>query len=174
MTILDIHGLISWHIVVGLLVIPPTLVKVGSTGFRIVRYYTGQSAYRQAGPPQLMMRVLGPLVILCTLLVLATGILATVQGPTERHQQLWGLPVTALFLHQASFFAWLAVMTLHVLGRTVRAVKIAVGHDRTSVAGVGARVAVLVGMAASAVVLAMVLAGPWISTWQDRGFRLRH
>jgi hypothetical protein len=29
-------------------------------------------------------------------------------------------------------------------------------------------------MAASAVILAVVLAGPWISAWQDRGFRLRH
>ncbi|MFC6704528.1 hypothetical protein [Flexivirga alba] len=127
-TVLDIHGLISWHIVVGLLLIPPALLKVASTGWRIVRFYTGEPSYRLAGPPQLVMRVLGPLVILLTLAVLATGIVVAVQGPAERRHGLLGLPVTGLFLHQATFFAWLAVMTLHVLGRTVRAVKIAGGR----------------------------------------------
>lgn len=175
-TILDIHGLISWHIVVGLLLVPPALVKVGSTGWRIVRYYTGDASYRRAGPPQLLMRALGPLVVLLTLVVLATGILVAVQGPGERHNGLAGLPVTALFLHQASFFAWLAVMTVHVLGRTVRATKIVFGRSdaRERVAGMSARITALVGMAGASVILAVLLAGPWITAWEQRGFRFRH
>lgn len=174
-TVLDIHGLISWHIVVGLLLVPPALLKVGSTGWRILRYYTGSTAYRQAGPPQLVMRVVGPLVVLLTLVVLATGILVAVDGPAERHQDVLGLPVTALFLHQASFFAWLAVMTVHVLGRSVRAAKI-VSNRATSgarVAGTAVRVAVLAGMALCSVLLAMLLASPWVDTWRQQDFRFR-
>lgn len=175
-TILDIHGLISWHIVVGLLLIPPALVKVGSTGWRIARCYTGHVAYRQAGPPQLVMRVIGPFVVLFTVVVLATGILVAVEGSTERHRELLGLPVTALFLHQASFFAWLAVMTVHVLGRTVRATKIVTGRvtARVGVAGATFRIALLAAVALCSVVLAMLLASPWINAWQQQGFRSRH
>ena len=168
-TILDIRGLISWHIVVGLLLVPPALVKVGSTGWRIVRYYTGDPAYRRAGPPQLVMRLLGPLVVLLTLLVLGTGILVALQGPDERQQSLLGLPVSALFLHKASFFAWLVVMTVHVLGRTVRAAKIVAGRTAAPgrIAGAGARVAGLAGMAICSIVLAVWLAGPWIGAWHQ-------
>jgi len=175
-TILDIHGLISWHIVVGLLLIPPALLKVASTGWRIVRYYTGNAVYEQAGPPVLVMRMLGPLVVLSTLAVLGTGVLVAIDGPGERHHGLLGLPVSALFLHQASFFIWLVVMTIHVLGRTVRATKIVSGRTQPSgrVAGTTGRVVVLAGMAVSSVVLAVLLAGPWIQSWQQQGFRFDH
>ncbi|WP_460599889.1 hypothetical protein [Flexivirga lutea] len=154
-----------------MLLVPPALVKVGTTGWRIVRYYAGDTAYRRTGPPQLMMRILGPLVVFFTLAVLATGILIGVQGPAERHSALLGVPVTALFLHKATFFAWLAVMTIHVLGRTIRAAKVVAGRERRRVAGGAARFAVLAGMAVCSVGLAMLLAGPWISAWQQHGPR---
>lgn len=175
-TILDIHGLISWHIVVGLLLIPPALVKIGSTGWRILRYYAGNAAYHQAGPPRVVMRVLGPLVVLLTLTLLATGILVAVEGPAGRHRGLLGSPVTALFLHQASFFAWLVVMVVHVLGRTVRATKIVAGRTASSgrVSGARARTLIFAGMATCSVVLAIWLASPWINAWQQQGFQFRH
>lgn len=170
-TILDIQGLIGWHIVVGLLLVPPALVKIGSTGWRILRYYAGDAAYRQAGPPQMVMRVLGPLVVLSTVAVLATGILVAVESPGGQRHGLLGIPVTALLLHKATFFAWLAVMTVHVLGRTVRATKVVASRAGQRVGGARARVAVLVGMALCSVALATFLASPWISSWQQRGFR---
>lgn len=175
-TLLDVRGLIGWHIVVGLLLVPPAVVKVGSTGWRIVRYYTGHPAYRRAGPPQPVMRILGPLVVLLTLLLLGTGILVAVQGPTGRRQGMLGLPVTALFAHQATFVAWLVVMTVHVLGRIVRAVKTVTGRPGhgVRVAGIGGRTAALATMAVAGVVLAVLLAGPWIATWQHTGFLPRH
>src|SRR5436305_7930287 len=40
-TILDLGGLLTWHLVVGILLIPPALVKTATTGWRIVRYYAG-------------------------------------------------------------------------------------------------------------------------------------
>src|SRR6266581_6310590 len=73
-TLLDVRGWLDWHIVIGVLLIPPALVKTASTGWRIVRYYTGSRAYRDAGPPTLVLRVLGPLVVLFTLAVLGSGV----------------------------------------------------------------------------------------------------
>src|SRR5437660_12665963 len=55
-TLLDVHGLISWHVALGVLLIPPALLKTASTGWRIVRYYSGNRPYRQAGPPALFLR----------------------------------------------------------------------------------------------------------------------
>lgn len=38
-TLLDVRGLIIWHIALGAILIPPSLVKTVSTGWRVVRYY---------------------------------------------------------------------------------------------------------------------------------------
>ncbi len=54
-TLLDVTELISWHIAIGVLLIPPALVKTATTGWRILRYYTGNGTYRQAGPPPLLL-----------------------------------------------------------------------------------------------------------------------
>src|SRR6185369_10099690 len=72
-TLLDVRGLIGWHVAVGVLLVPPALVKTGSTGWRIIRYYTGDRSYRRAGPPPGPLRILGPLVVVSTLAVLASG-----------------------------------------------------------------------------------------------------
>src|SRR5689334_6912276 len=89
-TLLDVHGLMSWHVTIGALLIPPALLKTGSTGWRIVRYYRGNDAYRAAGPPPLLLRVLGPLVVFSTLAVLGTGIWLIVVGPDRSRSDLIG------------------------------------------------------------------------------------
>ena len=83
-TLADVHGFISWHLVIGALLIPPALLKTATTGWRILRYYTGREPYRVAGPPPLLLRVLGPLVVAATLAVLGTGLLLVVLGPDDR------------------------------------------------------------------------------------------
>ena len=57
-TLVDVRGLMDWHVVIGAVLIPPALAKTASTGWRIVRYYSGQRDYRLAGPPPLVLRVL--------------------------------------------------------------------------------------------------------------------
>ena len=69
-TILSIRQLLSLHIIVGLLVIPPVLLKLASTGYRFLRYYAGDRDYVAKGPPHLLMRLLAPLLIVSTLTVL--------------------------------------------------------------------------------------------------------
>jgi hypothetical protein len=107
-TILSVRGLITWHIFVGIALIGPLLLKTGTTVYRFYRYYTGNEAYVRKGPPHPILRVLGPLVILTSLTVVGTGL-----GLLAEHPGDGGL---LLLAHKASFIAWIAVTSIHVLG----------------------------------------------------------
>ncbi len=132
-TLLDIHGLITWHLVLGLLLVPPALLKTATTGWRMVRYYTGNAPYRAAGPPPLVLRVVGPLVVLTTLLLLGTGVALVLAGQTGSRRTLVALAgqrADLVSMHQAVFAAWFAVMTVHVLGRTLPAWQVITARRR--------------------------------------------
>jgi hypothetical protein len=73
-TLLDVTGLAGWHVVIGVLLVPPALVKTGVTGCRVLRDYTGGCGYRVAGPPPGPLRLLGPRVALRTLALLGAGL----------------------------------------------------------------------------------------------------
>jgi len=105
-TIVAVHRLLVFHFLVGLLLIGPVLLKVGSTVYRFARYYSGSLPYVRKGPPAPLLRVLGPFVILTSLAVLVTGVILGVAGPANGPWR---------FLHKASFVLWFAVMTVHVL-----------------------------------------------------------
>ena len=108
-TILSLSSLLYWHYFIGLLLIGPACVKIGSTVYRFARYYTGHRDYVRKGPPAPLLRVLGPLVILTSVGVIATGVVLGLVKSATYH----GLPI--LFLHKASFVLWVAVMTVHVV-----------------------------------------------------------
>lgn len=135
-TLLDVRGLISWHIVIGTLLVPPALLKTASTGWRILRYYTRRTPYVTAGPPPMFLRILGPLVVLFTLAVLGSGLALVAVGPDASRAPLLGLAgytVDAVTVHQATFAIWAVVTGLHTLGRLVPAYRIITGHnDRTA------------------------------------------
>src|SRR5205814_2774471 len=57
-TIVRIVQLISVHLFVGLLLLGPVAVRLASTGYRFVRYYTWRPEYRTKGPPALIMRLI--------------------------------------------------------------------------------------------------------------------
>src|SRR5436309_5895343 len=105
-TILSIGQLIWWHVLLGMLLIPPVLLKLGSTGWRFVRYYAGAADYVRRGAPLLPLRLMAPLVIAATLAVFATGVALLVVGPAG------GL---LLGLHKASVVVWLVVTAIHVV-----------------------------------------------------------
>ena len=56
---LDLRGLLREHLVIGLVLIPPVALKLGSTGCRFARYYTHATVYREKGPPVLPLRLAG-------------------------------------------------------------------------------------------------------------------
>ena len=119
-TILEVRDLITPHIFLGLLLIPPTTLKVASTGYRFVRYYSHSPSYVRHGPPAPILRWTAPLLIITTAAILATGVALLVVGPQNRGVFL---PV-----HKASFVIWFALMALHVLGHVKEAVVLS-GRD---------------------------------------------
>ena len=111
-TLLNLRALLSVHAFVGMFLLPIVALKMGSTGWRMARYYLGKDDYVRRGPPAWPLRVLvAPVVVASTLVLFGTGVylLATreVQG-------------TAVGLHKASFVVWLLSTSVHVLARLVR------------------------------------------------------
>jgi hypothetical protein len=107
-TVLQIRPLLTLHVFVGMLLVPPVLVKLSSTLWRFVKYYAGWADYREKGPPPIALRVLGPFVAVLTIVLFASGIVLLL-GPTSMRTQF-------LLIHKASFILWLVAMTVHVLG----------------------------------------------------------
>ncbi len=162
-TILRIHGLLSEHLFLGMLLIPPVLLKLSSTGYRFVRYYTADPQYRRKGPPAPALRMLAPLVVLSTVVVFASGVALLFAGPSSRS--------TLFPIHKLSFFAWLALMALHVLGH-LPAMPAALSGDYGSsrelsgnVTGRAGRILALAGALVAGLVLAVLVIpqfGPWL------------
>ena len=144
-----------------MLLIPPVLLKLASTGYRFVRYYTGSPPYVKKGPPHLALRLLAPGVVLTTLALFATGVALLLAGPPSD---------TLKFAHKLSFIAWVALMTLHVLGHVLEVPALALadwrsdGSREVRLAGAGVR-AIALGLAILAgSVLALLtysVAQPW-------------
>ena len=63
LTTLSLRSYLPVHIFLGLLLLPPVALKLASTGWRFVRYYTRNKPYRHEGPPRLLLRMLGPLLV---------------------------------------------------------------------------------------------------------------
>ncbi len=121
-TLLDVRGLMSWHVALGILLLPPALGKTATTGWRIVRYYTGSAPYRRSGPPPMVLRVLGPAVVVTTLGVLVSGVALVLLGPAASRQT--GLDT----VHKGAFVLWGIAAGLHVLGRIVPALQLTVSR----------------------------------------------
>ena len=113
-TILDVRGYITLHTVIGLILIGPIALKSATTTHRMISYYRRRTPYVRRGAPPIVLRVIGPFVVLSSIAVLATGIALLV---TRDRSDTW------LTLHQASFFVWVALTGLHFLAHIVEAVR---------------------------------------------------
>lgn len=69
MTIVRIGQLIWLHLFLGLVLLGPVAAKLGSTGYRFVRYYNRDVAYRAKGPPRPVLRVVAGGLVLAVVLV---------------------------------------------------------------------------------------------------------
>jgi hypothetical protein len=116
-TILSIRSLLRPHVFVGMLLIPPVVLKTGSTLYRFLRYYQGAPAYLRKGPPPWVLRLLGPFVVVLTAVVLASGVSLMLVAQPWRGR--------LLFVHKASFVLWFAAMTIHVLGHLADTARLA-------------------------------------------------
>jgi hypothetical protein len=171
-TIPQLREFVSVHLFVGMLLIGPVLLKMASTGYRFARYYTGNIEYRRKGPPELVLRVIGPIVVLSTVAVLATGVVLLILGPS--HRDPW------VELHKLTFIVWVAFMSLHVLlhlPAVARALGIGrKGREQLAGAAPGAagRWIAIAGALVAGLVLAIVLI-PDFAAWTAHGaFLHRH
>lgn len=134
-TILRIGPLLTPHVFIGMLLIPPVVLKIGSTTWRFARYYLGSPVYRRKGPPPIVLRLLGPVLVTLTLIVFASGI-ALLFTPTAWHSRM-------LFVHKASFILWIAAMAIHVVGHLLDTARLAprdwMRRTRREVRGAGLR-----------------------------------
>ena len=107
LTLLNIGSFLTLHVFLGMLLLGPAGLKIGSSLWRFTRYYTGSAAYVRKGPPAPLQRVTGPFVILTTVAVLGTGIMLIVEGNGPN-----GWPW--IRLHRMAFLLWVAVMVIHL------------------------------------------------------------
>jgi hypothetical protein len=96
--------------------------------YRFVRYYTGSAPYRRKGPPALLLRLLGPVIMLLTACVFGSGLMLAVTGPG---QGPW------LLLHKASFILWFCAMAIHVLAYLPRLPRLLAAEARGTLAEAG-------------------------------------
>jgi hypothetical protein len=169
-TIIRIGQLLWLHLFLGLLLIGPVALKLASTGYRFVRYYSASPAYRRKGPPHPALRGLAPLVVASSLAVFATGVLLLVDGPGSRDR--------FLIWHKVTFFIWLAAMAPHVLGHLAELPR-SLGLSRPTdsfvnpAAGRAGRAIALVSALVAGAVLAIVLL-PDFAAWTAGGVHSHH
>jgi hypothetical protein len=166
LTLLGIQQFLKPHIFLGLLLVPPILLKLASTGWKMAGYYRGSAEYVRRGPPAALIRlVVAPVLVLSTVSLFATGIAAAALGQR-------GL---LLGLHKLSFIVWVGAMSIHVLTRVQKLPRpIAVDWlRRDTLGGRHLRRLLLAGTLTSGLALAL-LTFPAVDHWQDRGTGFAH
>jgi hypothetical protein len=111
-TVLALGSLIRVHLFVGVVLLGPVALKLATTGYRFVRYYSGAGEYREKGPPATVLRVVAPVFVASTVGLFATGVAMLLSGDSEG---------SVRGIHVASFWAWIGCLAVHVVlnGREV-------------------------------------------------------
>jgi hypothetical protein len=151
--VLGVKSVLTLHVVIGLLLVPPLLVKIGSVSWRFIKYYQHDPAFRQKGPPTPVMRLLSPLLLLVTVVLFVSGIVLLLApscfGGSMRQ------------IHGGSFFIWLLLVLVHVVAHAKDIRRVAprdwVHHSRQAVPGALVRQMVVLGSLAVGLVLALTL-----------------
>jgi len=107
LTVLRVRTLLPQHLFLGFALIPPLGLKMFSTGWRFVRYYAGDPAYRLAGPPEMLLRLIAPILVLSTVALFVSGLELWFFG--LRYGSIW------LAAHRISFLIWLPLIAIHSL-----------------------------------------------------------
>ena len=149
-TVIHMDGLVTAHMFIGMALIPPVLLKLGSTGYRAVRYYAGSRAYRSKGPPALPLRLLAPVLVAATIVVFTTGVLLLADGRKSG---------ALLEIHKVSFIAWGVLFAAHFLAYLPRVVA-----RRPRLPGAGLWAVLLAASVGGGAALALALL-PTIDAW---------
>ena len=161
-TAAKLRALLSAHVFAGVLLAGPLVVKMGSTGYRFVRYYTRSPAFVRKGPPRLLLRVLAPLLLATTLVVIGSGIGLVLTSPAE------GSPLFRV--HAVSSLIWLPMIAVHVFAYILQVPRNLADdwskRPAERAPGRGLRLGVNLGAliaAAIAAILVLPVAAPWFA-----------
>ncbi|WP_066514803.1 hypothetical protein [Curtobacterium ammoniigenes] len=163
-TVVALGTLLPEHIVIGMLLAGPIVVKLGSTGWRFLRYYTRAAPYVRKGPPLPILRLLAPLLAISTITLIASGILLALVGPGS------GLLLDA---HVLSFLIWTVCLVVHAVAYAPAALgwfrrEVAARRGAPQVPGRAGRLATnVIGVVAGIVGAVVVL--PASSAWNGWG-----
>jgi hypothetical protein len=151
--VLGLHQFLSLHVFIGLVLIPPILLKLASTGWRFTRYYTGNPAYVVKGAPQIVMRLMAPLLVAATIVLFGSGVsMGFLHGNALQ---------VARRLHGPSSVIWMILVGVHVLAYLQRALlstrEDIIASTRVAVRGAWVRTALLGAAIGAGVVLAVAL-----------------
>jgi hypothetical protein len=97
----------SAHIFVGVLLAAPLVIKLASTGYRFIRYYTGSVPFARKGPPRLPLRILAVPLVAITIVLFGSGFGLLLTGPVE--------PGPLIALHNVSTLIWPPMIVIHAL-----------------------------------------------------------
>jgi hypothetical protein len=160
LTLLNLGHYVTLHVFLGMLLIGPVSLKIGSVLWRFTRYYTGSAGYLRKGPPGPVQRVTGPFVILTTVAVLATGVMLIIKGSGPNTGQ-WDQ------LHHEAFLLWALFMVIHLASYLPKLPRLLAGRASQAQHALAARATrwlLLCGALAAGLVLALAtyhLAGNW-------------
>ena len=133
--LLGLQRFLSWHVFIGLVLLPPIALKMGVTGWRFARYYLRAEGI----PPHIVMRLLAPFLVAFTVLLFGSGIAMGF---------LHGTPLAlARRIHGPAAFLWTVTLGLHALvylPRALRHVRRRISPVVLALASVAAGVAVAV------------------------------
>jgi hypothetical protein len=159
-TLVAIVQLLLPHVFLGFLLIPPVALKLASTGWRMTSYYRRSDEYVRRGPPNVLLRfVVGPVAVVSTVVLFGSGVALVLVDQRG----------TLLLVHKASFIVWFAAMSVHVLAHVLELPQLIARDWWRSDRHGGRRIrqALLVGVLALGLGLALVTASPLADRWQD-------
>lgn len=163
-TALSVNQLFTWHVFIGLLIVPVVCAKLATTGYRFFHYYKGTVSYRRKGSPHPILRITAPLLVLSTISLLAAGIIALAVGP--RHADTW------ITIHQGSAIAWASLVAVHLIGHAVETWRLTTAevHATPPIPRRGARTAVVAVGLMLGLILGIASLG-WTDAWKSRESR---
>lgn len=111
------------HFAIGFALIPLLVVKLCSTGWRALRYYFGRGAYRAAGPPWLLPRLIAVPLAVAAVLATISGVVLWAEGTDHG---IWAK------VHKASVIALAVLALVHLAVYLRKAARASAGSLTTT------------------------------------------
>ena len=154
------------HYFIGYVLLPVALVKMGSTAYRMVRYYLQSGLHRHVRPPYLLARLASPALVVSVVVLFVSGIAMWL---THSQGDPWG------WIHTDAAVAFSGIVLLHLgmyLPETLRATQDDVRPTPPTTSSQRTRRLAVVGAALLAGLL-LALATIGLSRFPVRSHRVR-